>query len=160
MDPDQIQIQIRQKCFTLFQFQILNTPDLPAVISYHGIITQFVHEMRGLCSLVVIEPDGPLELVSSVQQQHVALGAADPLDRRGSPGHAGETLAAVDAFPGVSGGLLHPGVHVVGVEENQVPGRRGGHGGAQQEEQEEEAEPRHSAPLRAHRVHLSAVCRA
>ncbi len=112
--------------------------------------------MCSLGSLVVIEPDAPLELVSGVQQQHVVLGAADPLDGRGSPGHPGETpaAAAAAAFPGVAAGLLHPGMYVVGVEENQVPGRRGGHGEAQQEE---EAEPRQSAPLRAHRSHLSAV---
>lgn len=126
-------------------------------VSHHGIITQFVHEMRSLGSLVVVEPDRPLELVSGVQQQHVALGAPDLLDHRGSPGHPGETpAAAAAAFSGVLAGLLHPGVYVVGVEENEVPGRRDGHGEAQQEE-EAEAEPRHSAPLRAHRSHLSEV---
>lgn len=106
--------------------------------------------MFSLGPLVVTEPDGALELVSGVQQQHVALGSADPVDHRGSPGHPGETPAAA-AFPGVLVGLLHPRVHVVGVEENQVPGRRAGHGAAQQEK----PEPRHSAPLRANRSHLN-----
>lgn len=114
--------------------------------------------MRSLGSLVVVEPDGPLELVSSVQKQHVTLGVADPLDHRGSAGHAGETRAAVAAFPGVLAGLLHPGVYVVGVEENQVPARGVGHGEAQQEA-EAEAEPRQSASLRAHRFHRSAARR-
>ena len=118
--------------------------------------------MSSLGSLVVVEPHAALELVSGVQQQHVALGGADPLDHRGSPGHSGVTPAAppaAAAFPGVLAGLLHPGVHVVGVQEDQVPGRRGGHGEAQQEEEEaeEEAEPRQSAPLRAQRSHLSAA---
>lgn len=114
--------------------------------------------MRSLGSLVVIEPDGPLELVSGVQQQHVGLRGADPLDHRGSPGHPGETptAAAAAAFPRVLVSLLHPGVDIVGVEENQVPGLRSGHREAQQQ-QEEEAEPRRSAPLRAHRSHRSAV---
>lgn len=107
--------------------------------------------MRSLGPLVVVEPHGPLELVSGVQQQHVALLAADPADRRGSAGRPGEAPAAAPALPGVRAGLLHPGVHVVGVEENQVPGRRGGHGEARQEEQEEGEEEE------AHRSHLSAA---
>ncbi len=88
--------------------------------------------MSSFGPLVEIEPHGPLELVPGVQQQHVALGRADLLDHRGSPRHAGETPAAAAraAFPGVYAGLLHPGVHVVSVEENQVPGRRDGHGEA------------------------------
>ena len=128
-------------------------------VSHHGIILQFVHEVSSLGSLVVVEPHAALELVPGVQQQHVALGGADPLDHRGSAGHSGETPAAppaAAAFPGVLAGLLHPGVHVVGVEEDQVPGRWCGHWEAQQEE-EAEAEPRQSAPLRAQRSHLSAA---
>lgn len=113
--------------------------------------------MRSLGSFVVVEPDGPLELVSSVQKQHVSLGVADLLDHRGSASHAGKTRAAVAAFPGVHAGLFHAGVHVVGVEENQVPGRGAGHDEAQQEKEEAEAEPRQSSPLRAQCFHLSAV---
>lgn len=140
------------------QISVVNMCDV--CVSHHGIILQFVHEVSSLGSLVVVEPHAALELVPGVQQQHVALGGADLLDHRGSAGHSGETPAApraAAAFPGVLAGLLHPGVHVVGVEEDQVPGRRGGHGEAQQEDEEAEAEPRQSAHLRAQRSHLSAA---
>lgn len=110
--------------------------------------------MRSLSPLVVVEPHGPLELVSSVQKQHIALGSADLLDHRGSAGHAGKTRAHVAAFPGACAGLLHPGVHVVCVEENQVPAHRVWHSEAQQKE---EAESQQGASLRAHRFHRSAA---
>lgn len=99
--------------------------------SYHGIVTQFIHKMCSLSAFVEVEPHCPLELVSGIQQQHVFFGFADLFNHRGSPGNSGETRT-IATRSRVHVGLLHPGVHVVGVEENQVQASRGGHGEAQQ----------------------------
>lgn len=76
--------------------------------------------MCSFCAFVVVEPDGSLKLVSSIQEQHVLLLAADLRHFGESSGHSSEAGTLGRTLPRVHAGLLDPRMVVVGVEQSQL----------------------------------------
>lgn len=91
----------------------------------------------------VVEPDGALELVSGVQQQDTLLGGTHPRYGRGSSRHPGKACAVRDATAGKGARLLHARVHIVGVQDDEVPGGAGARSEWKQQQEKREAQRPH-----------------
>lgn len=102
-----------------------------------------VHEVGDFGAPEVVEPDGSLELVSGVQQQDAVLGGTHPRDGRGSARHPGEARAVRHAAAGQGARLLHARVHVVGVQDDEVPGGAGARSEGKQQQEKREAQRPH-----------------
>lgn len=111
---------------------------------YHSIIAKLVHEVGCFCALVVVEPDGSLKLVPSIQKQHVPLLPPDLPHFGEPPGDPREAGAPGRTLPRVLAGLFDPPVVVVGVEQRHLERR---HGGRQQRDDKRRGE---SATTRPH----------
>lgn len=119
--------------------------------TYHGIVAEFVHEVRRLVAFIVVEPHGALELIPGVQQKHVPLSLPDLFDLGETPGHAGKA-AALRALARVLVGLLDARVHIVGVQKRELPVcRHETPARAQQQQQKRERERR--APVASQVAH-------
>lgn len=111
--------------------------------TYHGIIAEFIHEVRRLVAFIVVEPHGALELIPGVQQEQVLLVASDLLDFGEASRDAGVTVS-FRALPRVLVGLLDAGVDVVGVQNGQLPVRRRAQQQQQQRQQRQQRRVEHS----------------
>ena len=87
--------------------------------AYHRVVPQTVHEESRLGALVEVEPDAPLELVPGVQQENVLLAVPDFVHLPGPPRYPGEAWSlGGGALPRFAARRLHPGVDVVGVQQD------------------------------------------
>lgn len=103
--------------------------------------------MRHLGALIHGEPDGALVLVAGVEQQHVGFPPADLAHLGRKSRHAAHAEASVDALARIGARLLQAAVHVVGVQDGELPGAGSG---PQQSAQRQEPQGRGACGSGAH----------
>ena len=91
----------------------------------HRLVTQFVHKLRSLSALVLVEEQGALELVARIQEDDVGavLAVAPAIDLSGAAGNAADAAAFGLGLFTAGGGravvLLDVRMGVVGVQDGQ-----------------------------------------